>query len=515
MRGGDPAAGGEEGPSAATNVDLFACFSSAAYNGLGGDDGRFFSVYGALFDELWSEETEVGSARVHGGAPFGGRGASWETARDFYRDWDGFSSRKTFAFADKWSLADAPGGDYRRAMEKENRRERAKAKKELNAAIRELVAFVKKRDPRIAARKAKEAEERAHAGEETKRRARETAVERQLANAEARAARDQILEQDAGALDEILASIALDERIERKQRGRRRRGRAALDHSSSNDDGDGSDADASQFDKAVPSNEEEASESNFVTLDDPRPLARSDEDSEEPEDELHCAACRKPFRTLPQMQSHERSKKHLTAVAKLKKEFAAEGLAYAAGGSLSTTMPENPDHTSGKHHPHDAEESVDSETDSVINDIPESWHGKSKKQQKKLARKRFSAIRPDISEEDEDDQAGGLDDKKSNSEKQEGEQLSDASRAEAASSSASSSTQPQPSPSTAISKKQKRRAKKSAAKEKPETTRSAESSLLCNARKAPFQTRNKLMRHVEERGHALHVDSAPGSRNRR
>ncbi|KAJ5469436.1 hypothetical protein N7539_009054 [Penicillium diatomitis] len=83
---------------------------------------------------------------------FGSRDDDYESVvRPFYAAWSGFSTCKSFAWKDAYRLSEAPDRRVRRMMEKENRRLREDAIREFNDAVRSLVAFVKKRDPRYKA----------------------------------------------------------------------------------------------------------------------------------------------------------------------------------------------------------------------------------------------------------------------------------------------------------------------------------------------------------------------------
>lgn len=70
------------------------------------------------------------------------------TVRSFYTAWTSFATRKSFSWANIYRYAEAPDRRVRRLMEKENKRLREEAIREFNDAVRSLVAFVKKRDPR-------------------------------------------------------------------------------------------------------------------------------------------------------------------------------------------------------------------------------------------------------------------------------------------------------------------------------------------------------------------------------
>ncbi|KAJ9611610.1 hypothetical protein H2200_004794 [Cladophialophora chaetospira] len=72
-----------------------------------------------------------------------------DVTRPFYSAWTGFATKKSYAWKDQYRLSDAPDRRFRRLMEKENKKIRNDAIQEYNEAIRSLVAFVRKRDPRV------------------------------------------------------------------------------------------------------------------------------------------------------------------------------------------------------------------------------------------------------------------------------------------------------------------------------------------------------------------------------
>ena len=81
---------------------------------------------------------------------FGHADDSYESVvRPFYAVWMGFATQKSFSWMDKYRYSDAPDRRVRRMMEKENKRFRDDAIRDFNDAVRSLVAFVRKRDPRF------------------------------------------------------------------------------------------------------------------------------------------------------------------------------------------------------------------------------------------------------------------------------------------------------------------------------------------------------------------------------
>lgn len=69
----------------------------------------------------------------------------------FYGYWQSFCTRKNFAWKEEYDTRQASNRWEKRAMEKENKKTREKARKERNELVRQLVAFVRKRDRRVQA----------------------------------------------------------------------------------------------------------------------------------------------------------------------------------------------------------------------------------------------------------------------------------------------------------------------------------------------------------------------------
>uniref|UniRef100_A0A8C6T0F3 DnaJ heat shock protein family (Hsp40) member C21 n=1 Tax=Neogobius melanostomus TaxID=47308 RepID=A0A8C6T0F3_9GOBI len=69
----------------------------------------------------------------------------------FYAYWQSFCTRKNFAWKEEYDTRQASNRWEKRAMEKENKKTREKARKERNELVRQLVAFVRKRDRRVQA----------------------------------------------------------------------------------------------------------------------------------------------------------------------------------------------------------------------------------------------------------------------------------------------------------------------------------------------------------------------------
>lgn len=112
----------------------------------------FYGISRETFEHLAMEEeaaADFDGVDVPDYPTFGSSDDDYETVvKSFYSAWAGFSTRKSFSWKDKYRLSDAPDRRVRRLMEKENKKVRDDAIREFNDAVRFLVAFVRKRDPR-------------------------------------------------------------------------------------------------------------------------------------------------------------------------------------------------------------------------------------------------------------------------------------------------------------------------------------------------------------------------------
>ena len=113
----------------------------------------FYSIARGTFDTLAREEELA--CEWEGLDPitypsFGHANDTYDdVVRPFYVTWNGFATKKTFSWEDVYRYSEAPDRRVRRMMEKENKRFRDEGIREFNEAVRSLIAFVKKRDPRF------------------------------------------------------------------------------------------------------------------------------------------------------------------------------------------------------------------------------------------------------------------------------------------------------------------------------------------------------------------------------
>lgn len=122
----------------------------------------FFGILSETFDSL--AQQEVAACEWEGKEPpeyppFGSSTDDYETVvRPFYNRWMGFATQKTFSWKDTYRPSTAEDRRMRRAMEAANKKAREDAIRNFNEAVRSLVAFVRKRDPRYVASMKSEAE---------------------------------------------------------------------------------------------------------------------------------------------------------------------------------------------------------------------------------------------------------------------------------------------------------------------------------------------------------------------
>jgi DnaJ family protein A protein 5 len=124
--------------------DLWRYFDASCYSG---DIGTFYSVYSAVFREIASVEEQKSSTKW---TSFGDENSFKESVQKFYREWGMYVSDLNFAWEDKYNPNDATNRAVRRLIDKDNKKSRETAKRKYQATVRALVAYIRKRDPRMA-----------------------------------------------------------------------------------------------------------------------------------------------------------------------------------------------------------------------------------------------------------------------------------------------------------------------------------------------------------------------------
>ncbi|ESO87617.1 hypothetical protein LOTGIDRAFT_179278 [Lottia gigantea] len=261
------------------SIDVFQYFTSSCYSGFGDDPKGFYSVYRKVFHTIFEQDVPFMEDKDsdYEYPDFGNSQSSYEeVVKAFYDFWSSYFTLKSYVWVEKYNTRDAPDRYSRRKAEAENKKCRDAAKKERNEEIRNLVAFVKKRDKRVIAYRelmelrAKEAQSKQKENREKQKRERLQAMENYKDEGWASTS---ALENDFLQLEKTLA----------KQHG---------------DDSD-SDSDVQLKD------EDELEEELLM-------------------DELYCFACNKSFKSEKSMLNHEKSKKHKDNVAILRDQLLEE-----------------------------------------------------------------------------------------------------------------------------------------------------------------------------------------------
>jgi len=155
---------------ASFGFNIWPFFSTTCYQGFGEETTAFYQVYREVFEKIKYEEEqayknldEVSEDYVKPPG-FGDAKTGLSSVGDFYQFWSSFSSYKTFAWADEYNPSEAPNRYVRRQIDKENKKERQREKKNYIKTIKELVEYVKRRDPRY-----RELQEQQRVDKETKK----------------------------------------------------------------------------------------------------------------------------------------------------------------------------------------------------------------------------------------------------------------------------------------------------------------------------------------------------------
>nr|XP_013008338.2 dnaJ homolog subfamily C member 21 [Cavia porcellus] len=278
--------GGLDGEYQDDSLDLLHYFTVTCYSGYGDDEKGFYSVYRNVFEMIAREELESAlEDDIEDFPTFGDSQSDYDTVvHPFYAYWQSFCTQKNFAWKEEYDTRQASNRWEKRAMEKENKKIRDKARKEKNELVRQLVAFIRKRDKRVQAHRKLVEEQNA----EKARKAEEMRRRQKLKQAKLA---EQYKEQSWMTMANMEKELQEMEAQYEKEFG------------------DGSDE-----------NEVEEHELKH---------GQDDKDNDEAEDvefydDLYCPACDKSFKTEKAIKNHEKSKKHREMVALLKQQLEEE-----------------------------------------------------------------------------------------------------------------------------------------------------------------------------------------------
>lgn len=254
-----------------SSLDVYQYFTSTCFKGFGDDDTSFYSVYRHVFENIAKEDLEyMDDKEEFCSIPMFGNSQSDYDAivKPFYDYWTSYSTRKSFAWLDPYSINEARDRRTLKYIDKENKKVRQKARKERNENVRALVAFVRKRDKRV----------QEHA---------------------------KLLEAKKLKNKQKHEKLKIQKQRERKEQ---------LNNT-------GLEAEWTKFDN-VQSELQEIEKSLAEQFSDD--LTDSDAESENVDETLYCVACNKIFKTPKTFKNHELSKKHKENVSVLKNSILNE-----------------------------------------------------------------------------------------------------------------------------------------------------------------------------------------------
>ncbi|CAK9214838.1 unnamed protein product [Sphagnum jensenii] len=249
--------------------NVWPYFSPTAFSGFGETGKGFYAVYGEVFKKVHLQEQMFarvyGTGSVREAPDLGGPGTPYANVTVFYNYWQGFTTEKDFGWCDEYDVMQAPNRKVRRLMEEENKKIRKRERREYSDSVRQLAAFVKKRDKRV----------------------REKQLELQRIQKEKAEMRKQ-------------RQLQLEK--EKQEQVRRYK----------------------EQDWTKPSEDDYSDESEddgFLEDDWDRAGKNKEIPKEDDSEEFHCIICGKHFRSAKQWKNHEQSKKHIGRVSALKDAF--------------------------------------------------------------------------------------------------------------------------------------------------------------------------------------------------
>ena len=353
-------ADGNEDASAAMLFNVAPYMYAGCYSGYHNNKGGFFYVYAQVFSEIVDCERKQSQILIELPTEFGDDSSEWEQVLQFYQAWESFNTALNFAWEDKYNTMEE-GIDrwVRRRMEEDNTKARRKAKKEYNRDILALVAFCKRRDPRVQAKKQeieqKKKDQELRAKQEAIERKKEKQAAMEAWREEAQREQEAAEEDDRQAGRVRLADLEDDYDYGggKKKKGKKKKKKNRYEEPDpepepeSVEDGENDDAEAQADDGpqeegaegTVPADgeneyvgaeddqisEEASSQDGRILMEDEQ-IENNDEDFSESESEEEpeiwkCECCKKTFKSEGQMENHMKSKKHKEAFKKYQKRM--------------------------------------------------------------------------------------------------------------------------------------------------------------------------------------------------
>nr|XP_060617363.1 dnaJ homolog subfamily C member 21 [Anolis sagrei ordinatus] len=440
--------GGVDGEYQDDSLDLLRYFTATCYSGFGDDEKGFYTIYRNVFEMIAKEEKESMLEEDGEEFPnFGDSQSDYDTVvHCFYGYWQSFCTQKKFAWKEEYDTRQASNRWEKRAMEKENKKTRDKARKERNELVRELVAFIRKRDKRVQAHRKLLEEQNA----EKAKKAEELRRQQKLKQAKLA---EEYKEQSWIRMSDLERELQQMEAQYQKEFG---------DGSSDEDEKEEQECKEKQDDKLS----EEGDDASFY-------------------DDLYCPACDKSFKTDKAMKNHEKSKKHREMVALLRQQLEEEDEEFSPNA-----VDEN---------------GLESKEEEEAEEVPKQKLSKKQKKKQKTVVVEEDRSNDESTQEQFDEGSQGNGDVEQAATK-ETEDVNKSHNPEDAS--PGDTGEPPVEPKTEVTSNPKAKGKKTKDTKKTSTRSSSEhpttheASLQCVTCHCEFQSRNKLFEHLKTSGHA-------------
>ncbi|KIY53073.1 DnaJ-domain-containing protein [Fistulina hepatica ATCC 64428] len=441
-----------------TTQHLQRFLDPTGWSGFGDDGEGFFAMYRTLFDRIAAEEAAWDN---NASLPsFGFAASTWTGSsgtddghgdtpvRAFYNLWLNFATEKDFAWRDKYNLAEASDRQIRRMMERENKKLRDEARREYNETVRLLAMFLRKRDPRH------------------KSHLRATAA-RQAAAAASKAASG--TSTPSRRQDQAAAAYVEQE------------WQKVDPHAHGHDNLEWANGDDLNW-------------------------SRAEGEDGGNDEEWECVACNKTFRSEAAWDSHERSKKHMREVERLRQQMRQEQVELGLEDGENEGIVQE-------------EELVHANADNTVQDELVEDEAVPVEEQQDVLATMVVESRPDSPGAGQDDALGKKN--RAGSAEQQNEHPSKAERGRQrgrtpipdtsppASEKRIPSTTTEEEPAAPLTKREIRRAKQAM---KAEAAEVASSTFRCNVCHELFASKTKLFSHINATGHALADGHAPSSK---
>ncbi|XP_011479968.1 dnaJ homolog subfamily C member 21 isoform X2 [Oryzias latipes] len=447
--------GGLSGDYEDDSIDLLQYFTVTCYSGYGDDEKGFYTVYRNLFESIVKKELEhrrmENEEEEEEFPSFGDSQSDYDTVvHEFYAHWQSFCTRKNFAWKEEYDTRQATNRWEKRAMEKENKKTRDKARKERNDLVRQLAAFVRKRDRRVQAHRKLLEEQNAEKIKKVEE------LRRQQKLKQAKLA-EEYKEQSWAAMSELEKEL---QQIEAEY------GEEFGDVSESEEDevdmqeniGDGGGRDTEQLN------------GSDLLLDD--------------YDDLYCPACDKSFKSDKAMKNHEKSKKHREIVVLLRQQLEEEEDSLALNG--------------------DGSKDAGNENELEEGEEEKQRQRLSKKQKRKKKQQKVAEKNP-LEEEDGEKEEEEEEEKSTSCKEDAAEKWADAAEPETPDN--LSPTEVKGSGKTKGKKGGGKEKTRNAKSQNADEVSEKEVNLRCVTCNYEFATRNKLFDHLKSSGHATALSS--------